>query len=1620
MAALQGAQPAQASWVTWHSQGDSELRSTIIRQVYSLFAKRKPVLHDQGKLPDFIKRLEEALYKTAKSREEYADQSTLEARLLEVVRRVMQKPNGHKPSNADQLLAALNQTASLATPDAYSAAQQQQHHQQQQLAHAGGGMSMPMMVPVGSMQQQQTAGSAFQLQQQPQQPLGVLQPHSQPLMMGTAGSNGLLVGGAAGMMQGQSMLSAATMVPQQAQQVLVPQPGGNPQSVLMSNGGGLMPKGQLQMGAAAGTSAGVGTVDVLQRAGGGGGAADAGTPGGSGVGGAANQPFSMLTGAFGGSAGAAAMMSNGAPVLLRGGGLGGGGGMVPMQTGLLNGMVPTQLGGSGMQLNNLLGSQPPLLLKQEGGAAAGAVGPSAAAGGMVPMSATGSGLAADAVAVAAQHQQQQFQQQQQQRQAAFGALGGLGLSNGGLGGNSGMMIPINGVEQSAQQGAMGAGLQPQGQLAAALQRQQAAQQQQHRPLLAQQQFLQQQQQHQHQQAAQQPHGQLGSISLGSFGDLGAVKAEPGGESGTEGQAPTLDALLTGSAAHLDFAQMGNNNGAGEVAGTNAAAAAQQQQQQQQQQQLHNEQQRKQQILKQQRWLLFLRHCAKCPAGVEGEAQCQYGTTCHVAKELWKHLINCKDQFCTYPRCQPSRMLLRHHQKCTSAQCPVCTPVKQYVSKQRAMMMSRKAAALPPEQRQAYLMRLQQVGASHPELMQLMEGGGGTVVGGASGASAATAAQPDPFAAMHPSLAAVMNNGGGNNILAEAQAAPKRQRTILQENMGTSLIEFFNQQQIRLHLEKLKAAPQPAKPSKVFTLEDLPNFEDENSCKVCGLNRLTFEPPSLYCFSCGQRIKRNQVFYCTPAGHEIKGSWCHTCYTDIKTDRLELDGFVVRKAELEKRKNDDEVEEGWVQCDRCEGWVHQICGLFNKGRNNEDAGYLCPHCLLHGLATGERKLPAERPQAMLSARDLPRCDLSDLLEARLERTLQEERLQRATALGVPVEQVPTAEGLTVRVVNNVVKKNEVKMRFFDAFKNDGYPEAFLYKQKVILLFQNIDGVDLCLYCLYMQEYGEEAPEPNRKMLYLSYLDSVKYFQPEDVQAAGRSFALRTLVYHDLLVGYLKYMKDRGFLAIYIWACPPLQGDDYILYCHPGKQKTPRSDRLRDWYHTMLRQAKAEGIVTYVSNLYDTYFEGGKDHRLDKPSITHVPYFEGDYWPGEAENLLANLGEEQRQAGKSSSKARSKGGSKGKRYGAGAGTADEQLLQRLGDVIQGMKDDFMVVHLQEPCSYCREYISGAPRHAHPNPPQKVVIKAERSFDGIVLDRPGGEASRTVALQRFQLCGGCLTREQGAAAGPGGTPLKPRGLPIGIDLRDLRPLPCAVIPPATDSVSQLENEIFDSRQAFLSLCQGNHYQFDTLRRAKHSSMMCLYHLHNPTAPAFSCTCNVCNQEIEPGQGFRCTVCSDFDMCATCKARGLVVHPHPLAQHVRKIDEQHQRLTEKERQERSTHLQRTMWLLVHASGCADPHCTSSNCAKVKGLFNHALSCPKKIAGGCPYCRRMWALLQAHAKTCTASDCPVPRCSQLRELRRHQAARQEEKRRAAYRAMLRAQAAATGGGSASGVLSAS
>lgn len=93
-------------------------------------------------------------------------------------------------------------------------------------------------------------------------------------------------------------------------------------------------------------------------------------------------------------------------------------------------------------------------------------------------------------------------------------------------------------------------------------------------------------------------------------------------------------------------------------------------------------------------------------------------------------------------------------------------------------------------------------------------------------------------------------------------------------------------------------------------------------------------------------------------------------------------------------------------------------------------------------------------------------------------------------------------------------------------------------------------------------------PLCRRVYISYLDSVHFFQPRH---------LRTGVYHEILVGYLEYVKRLGFTTGHIWACPPSEGDDYIFHCHPPDQKIPKPKRLQEWYKKMLDKAVAERIV-----------------------------------------------------------------------------------------------------------------------------------------------------------------------------------------------------------------------------------------------------------------------------------------------------------------------------------------------------------------------------------------------------------------------------------------------------------
>jgi hypothetical protein len=147
-------------------------------------------------------------------------------------------------------------------------------------------------------------------------------------------------------------------------------------------------------------------------------------------------------------------------------------------------------------------------------------------------------------------------------------------------------------------------------------------------------------------------------------------------------------------------------------------------------------------------------------------------------------------------------------------------------------------------------------------------------------------------------------------------------------------------------------------------------------------------------------------------------------------------------------------------------------------------------------------------------------------------------------------------------------------------------------------------------------------------------------------------------------------------------------------------------------------------------------------------------------------------------------------------------------------------------------------------------------------------------------------------------------------------------------------LESEHFDTRQSFLNLCQGNHYQFDQLRRAKHTSMMVLYHLHNPDAPKFVPNCHYCHRDILVGTKYRCEPCEQ-DHCTLCYTTfGAKLHHHPLRPMAVTAVAAPPVLSDEQRRQRQQAIDLHLTLLVHASSCVlGSDCKSRHCQKMKVL---------------------------------------------------------------------------------------
>jgi E1A/CREB-binding protein len=552
--------------------------------------------------------------------------------------------------------------------------------------------------------------------------------------------------------------------------------------------------------------------------------------------------------------------------------------------------------------------------------------------------------------------------------------------------------------------------------------------------------------------------------------------------------------------------------------------------------------------------------------------------------------------------------------------------------------------------------------------------------------------------------------------------------------------------------------------------------------------------------------------------------------------------------------------------------------------------------------------------------------------------------------------------------------------YQRYSRNGCPSDFPVHTKCVGLFQSFDGVDVLLFAMYVYEYGDDCPAPNRRRVYISYLDSVQYFQPK---------AYRSIVYQSLIVEYLRFVKKRGFHTAHIWSCPPAPGDEYVFYCHPSHQKIPQEEKLRKWYYQTLEKAKADGIVIETTDFYDEYFNNdGADAPVGyAPDPMSLPYFEGGYIPGEIEKLISQISKEEKKAlanGKSSSAQRT-GSKKGTRSNPGnlVNQSQDKVMLRLGTAIQNMKDNFIIARLRN-----KRFVAAVDRGED--------VSAWPDDDN--LKPPGKDSSVLSITKAF---GEDETSSQPEDKDDEASKLADKLAQVSRSITK--------IGNTVDTDEQFESELFENRQLFLNYCQTNHCQFDELRRSKHSTIMALYQLHNPTAPKFVSQCGACYRDIANGTRYHCNNCANFDLCQDCyrpvvsgswTSRGSRF-THDRKHTFSQIFVENTEVSQQQQAERMKTMRPYLQVLAHAADCdGPPACNLNNCQKMKQFFSHVKTCELTHKKGCKICSRLLSLTIVHARSCTTRGaCSLPFCDRIRErnerLRRQQQLMDDRRRNA-------------------------
>jgi len=287
---------------------------------------------------------------------------------------------------------------------------------------------------------------------------------------------------------------------------------------------------------------------------------------------------------------------------------------------------------------------------------------------------------------------------------------------------------------------------------------------------------------------------------------------------------------------------------------------------------------------------------------------------------------------------------------------------------------------------------------------------------------------------------------------------------------------------------------------------------------------------------------------------------------------------------------NDVDARWVQCCTCYKWWHWTCAMYIDSQYKNNRPFYCRCCRKH------EKLSDEVQELLLNndAEKLTQIPMGEFIEEQVRNDLADAKIE--------------CEPVTIRIVSSLLQTSYTPERLVEHQQalGEDYPKEFPYKSKALLAFQKREGLDVCLFALYVQEYGADCPEPNKNRVYISYLDSVRYFE-------SKPTGHRSTVYHAILVAYLQWTRMLGFKYVHIWVEPPKSGDEYIFFARSDQQRKPmKREKLREWYKTMLEKAKAKNVVESYGTMHDLF--------SNLKSIAEIPLFHGDQWEITVPSLL----------------------------------------------------------------------------------------------------------------------------------------------------------------------------------------------------------------------------------------------------------------------------------------------------------------------------------------------------------------------------------------------------------------